>query len=120
MQDVEAVDFFNAGFGHCPSQRTFANDGGQRIALFFAQFLGVVETGYRPGGIEDHRGGDHRPGQRSAPGFVDTTDEADGNDQFRHSMTALAAFSAVFWRNVKWISVNAASTALAFSLSSYS
>jgi hypothetical protein len=72
---------------------------GQRITLLFAEFLGVVQTRNRPRRIEDHGRRDHRPGQRSAPGLIDAADETWRNDQFRHSMTARAAFSAVFWRS---------------------
>ena len=50
-----------------------------RLALFDAQHFRIVEPvaqGLREAaGIENHRRGDHRPGERPAPGFVDPADQ---------------------------------------------
>jgi hypothetical protein len=46
------------------------------LALGWAEFLGIVESGRKASAFEDDGGGDDRAGERAAPGFVKTGDQA--------------------------------------------
>ena len=117
-KDIELIDFLDAGFSNGPGQCLFADFSRQRLAPLFGELLGVVQAGDRACRIKNHRSRHHRPRQRAAPGLVYPADEAFRHNQFRHSMTARAAFSALFCRRRWWISVKVSATAAAFSLSS--
>ena len=53
-------------------QRAFADPRRQALALLGRELLRIREPADRPRRIEDHRGGDHRAGQRPAPRLIDT------------------------------------------------
>ena len=76
LQDVQLVDFFDAGLGNAAAQGPGADFIEKALAPFFSQDLGVRQPGNRLVDIEHHRSGNHRPGQRSAPGLVDADDQA--------------------------------------------
>ena len=48
MQDIELIDFLDAGFSNCPGQCLFADFSGQHLAPLFGKLLGVVQAGEVP------------------------------------------------------------------------
>ncbi len=82
-QDVDAVDLARARRAD-PDARAAAVDAAPqnppaRLALLRRQCFRVVEAVAQrlgqPPRVEDHRGGDHRPGERPPPGLVDAAHE---------------------------------------------
>ena len=76
LQDVDAIDLLDSGLGH---RELHEARGHHRLVSLFAvldgQLLGIVDQlqqlalGRRA--VDHGDGGDHGPGQGSAPGFVD-------------------------------------------------
>ena len=72
VQDIELVDLGDARLGNRPARGVLANLVEQRLAAALGELLGIVEQSDRAGGVEDHGGGNHGTGERTAPGLVDT------------------------------------------------
>ncbi len=78
-QDVDAVDLAGAGSADANSDRADFDAGEEcavtGFACLAAQHLRIVEIAAQHAAeaapVEDHRGGDDRPGERSAPRLVD-------------------------------------------------
>src|SRR5690606_1438262 len=67
--DVERVDLLDRGDADAPD----ASAGELRVELLarrLRQQIGIVDAAREAAAIEDHRGGDDRPGERRAAGLV--------------------------------------------------
>ena len=71
VQDIQLIDFLDAGLGHSPAQGFVMDFLFEQLTFFFAQLLGIGQAGDRLCRIQNHRGRDHRTGQRTTPGFID-------------------------------------------------
>ena len=76
MQDVEAVNFFDAGFGNAATQRFGTDFIEQRLAPGGGELYGVGQTGNRVQVVEDDGSGHHRPGQRTPARLIHSSDQA--------------------------------------------
>lgn len=73
LKDIEAVDLGDLGPAD-PDQSGLVQPGGQRLAPFRGQPLGIVQPVIAERWIETNRRRDHRTGERAAPHLVDTDD----------------------------------------------
>ena len=70
LQDVDLVYFLHTGLGNRKTQGPRPDLVKQGFAAFGGEFFGVVQTLNGIQVVQDHRCGDHRTRQRSAPGLV--------------------------------------------------
>jgi hypothetical protein len=71
FEDVEAVDLLDVRPRHCPRQGAATDLDRQLLALLRVDLLGIAHAANALARIEHYRGGDHRPGQRAPPRFID-------------------------------------------------
>lgn len=75
LEDIDEVDLLDRRLGNRPSQCVVANFDRQCCTALGRQLFGVIKSFNRVRGIEDHRSGDNRAGQRATPGLVYTADQ---------------------------------------------
>ena len=72
LQNVQAINFFDAGFGNAKAQGLGADFIEQAFALFLAQQLGIGQALDRFAGIQHDGSCYDRPGQRPTAGLIHT------------------------------------------------
>jgi len=78
LQYVNPIDLPDIGMTDSPSKRLFLYFLVQGFTPCSTQTLGVLQPGNRVFRIKDDRAGNYRPGQRAAPGLINTRDQALG------------------------------------------
>ena len=76
FEDVDLVDDVGGHRGDGDGDRVRADRRGRALALRSGEALAVVHAGHQAAAVEDHRGGDHRAGERAAAHLVDPGDQA--------------------------------------------
>jgi len=74
LQNVDFIDFLDAGAGHSPGDGMQLDFLKQQIAPFCREFFGVPQTLDSRRIVENHSGGKYRSGQRPTPCFIDAAD----------------------------------------------
>ncbi|MNT20003.1 hypothetical protein D3C72_1552950 [compost metagenome] len=75
LQDVQAVDLFFRRFGDGPGQGLGLDLRCQQVAFRFAEFFRIAQAVDGLVRVEDHGGGEHGAGQRTAACLVDAADD---------------------------------------------
>ena len=74
LVNVPRVDALGIDFGDGPGDSVFANASSEFGAPFGGELFRIVETDNASLWIKNNRGGDNRPEERAAAGFIKTSD----------------------------------------------